>query len=170
MAAIRSLLQAGLCAAAALAAMPSHALFGDDEARRAIIELREKVDANRQAADAAQQRLQNELNRATEENAVPTRRSLLELSNQIEALRAELARLRGQNEQLARDVSELQRQQKDVLAVLDERLRVRGVAGLRVVDCSAMPTLVSGNTNAPAVMMAEKAADMIRADARVARG
>jgi tol-pal system protein YbgF len=124
MAAIRSLLQAGLCAAAALAAMPSHALFGDDEARRAIIELREKVDANRQAADAAQQRLQNELNRATEENAVPTRRSLLELSNQIEALRAELARLRGQNEQLARDVSELQRQQKDVLAVLDERLRV----------------------------------------------
>ncbi|HNB45441.1 MAG TPA: choline dehydrogenase [Burkholderiaceae bacterium] len=58
----------------------------------------------------------------------------------------------------------------DPLAVLDARLRVRGVAGLRVVDCSAMPTLVSGNTNAPAVMMAEKAADMIRADARAARG
>ena len=55
----------------------------------------------------------------------------------------------------------------DPLAVLDERLRVRGVAGLRVVDCSAMPTLVSGNTNAPAVMLAEKAADMIRADARL---
>ena len=54
----------------------------------------------------------------------------------------------------------------DPLAVLDERLRVRGVAGLRVVDCSAMPTLVSGNTNAPAVMMAEKAVDMIREDAR----
>ncbi len=52
------------------------------------------------------------------------------------------------------------------LAVLDERLRVRGVEGLRVVDCSAMPTLVSGNTNAAAVMMAEKAVDMIRADAR----
>ena len=58
----------------------------------------------------------------------------------------------------------------DPQAVLDARLRVRGVAGLRVVDCSAMPTLVSGNTNAPAVMMAEKAADMIRTDARAARG
>ena len=54
----------------------------------------------------------------------------------------------------------------DPTAVLDERLRVRGVDGLRVVDCSAMPTLVSGNTNAPAVMMAEKAVDMIREDAR----
>ncbi len=54
----------------------------------------------------------------------------------------------------------------DAGAVLDERLRVRGVGGLRVVDCSAMPTLVSGNTNGPVVMMAEKAADMIREDAR----
>jgi choline dehydrogenase len=54
----------------------------------------------------------------------------------------------------------------DPLAVVDARLRVHGVAGLRVIDCSVMPTLVSGNTNAPAVMMAEKAADMIREDAR----
>ena len=51
-------------------------------------------------------------------------------------------------------------------AVLDARLRVHGVQGLRVIDCSAMPTLVSGNTNAPAVMMAEKAVDMIREDSR----
>lgn len=51
-------------------------------------------------------------------------------------------------------------------AVLDERFRVHGIKGLRVVDCSAMPNLVSGNTNAPAVMMAERAVDMIREDAR----
>ena len=54
----------------------------------------------------------------------------------------------------------------DAMAVVDARLRVHGVAALRVVDCSVMPTLVSGNTNAPAVMMAEKAVDMIREDAR----
>lgn len=57
----------------------------------------------------------------------------------------------------------------DALAVLDERLRVRGVQGLRVVDASAMPTLVSGNTNAPIVMMAEKAVDMIVQDAAAIR-
>jgi len=51
-------------------------------------------------------------------------------------------------------------------AVLDERLRVHGLAGLRVIDASAMPTLVSGNTHAPVVMMAEKAVDLIREDAR----
>lgn len=54
----------------------------------------------------------------------------------------------------------------DPLAVVDERLRVYGTRGLRVVDCSIMPTLVSGNTNVPIVMVAEKASDMILADAR----
>jgi choline dehydrogenase len=53
----------------------------------------------------------------------------------------------------------------DPTAVVDAELRVHGCAGLRVVDCGIMPTLVSGNTNAPVVMIAEKAADLIRASA-----
>ncbi len=54
----------------------------------------------------------------------------------------------------------------DSMAVTDARLRVHGIAGLRIVDCSIMPTLVSGNTHAPAVMIAEKASDMILAEAK----
>jgi len=102
--------------AAGLLAFNAHAgLFEDDEARRAILDLRQKVDA-------AQTRTAEELRRTTEDNA-QLRRSLLDLSNQIEALRNELATMRGQNENLARSVAEMQRTQKDLTTGVDERLR-----------------------------------------------
>jgi len=56
---------------------------------------------------------------------------------------------------------------QDERAVVDERLRVRGIGGLRVADASIMPTVVSGNTNAAAVMIGEKGADMILQDAKM---
>ncbi len=53
-------------------------------------------------------------------------------------------------------------QERDNMGGVDAELRVRGVAGLRVVDASVMPDLVGGNINAPVIMIAEKASDMIR--------
>jgi choline dehydrogenase len=53
----------------------------------------------------------------------------------------------------------------DALAVVDDRLRVRGIAGLRVIDASVMPRITSGNTNAPTVMIAEQGAEFIRRNA-----
>src|SRR5690606_20447658 len=92
----RSVFAAAL-AAALLAAGPAHALFSDDEARRAILDLRQRVEQQRQQID--------DLRRATEENAA-LRRSLLELQNQIETLRSEIARMRGSDEEIARNLSE----------------------------------------------------------------
>ena len=94
----------------------SHAgLFEDDEARKAILEMRQRLDTS-------QFRLTDELRKAGEDNA-QLRRSLLDLSGQIEVLRGELARMRGQGEQYARDLAEVQRTQKDLSQGVDERLR-----------------------------------------------
>lgn len=100
-------------------ATAAHALFSDDEARRAILDLRQRLDTVRLDSEARDAQLRE---RQAEDSA-QLRRSLLELQNLIETLRADMARLVGQNEQLAREVAELQRQQKDALAGIDERLR-----------------------------------------------
>jgi tol-pal system protein YbgF len=91
------------------------ALFEDDEARRAILELRQRVDA-------LQQRSAEDIRKSGDDSS-QLRRGLLDLQTQIEALRVEQAKLRGQNEQLLRDVGELQRRQKDIAQGVDERLR-----------------------------------------------
>ncbi|MBS0454509.1 MAG: tol-pal system protein YbgF [Proteobacteria bacterium] len=80
------------------------ALFEDDEARRAILDLRQRVETMRE--------------RSTEENA-QLRRSMLELQNQLEATRGELQRMTGRNEELTKALNDLQQKQKDV----DERMK-----------------------------------------------
>lgn len=87
------------------------ALFGDDEARRAILDLRQRLE-----------QVQRQLQTQSDENT-QLRQSLLDLQSQIDAVKAELARSRGQSEQLTRDLSELQQRQKDVQMGLDDRLR-----------------------------------------------
>jgi tol-pal system protein YbgF len=111
----------GVRAAVAAAALlmfgaSAHAgLFDDDEARRAILDLRTRMSALEDSTkvhdaqvDATLKQLQS---------------SLLDMSNQNEQLRAQLAQMRGANEQLARDVSDMQRKQKDIAQGVDDRLK-----------------------------------------------
>ena len=104
-------------------------LFDDEEARKAILDLRQKVETNR--ADAERKLAEGaEAQRKSQEENTQLRRSLVDLQNQIESLKAELAGVRGQNEQagrettnLARQLAELQRQQKDTNTALEDRFR-----------------------------------------------
>jgi tol-pal system protein YbgF len=111
-------LQGLLLVACLGAAGVSHAaLFEDDEARKAILELRQKVEAGRSTTDGTLQKLvetQNELLRKSAEDTAQLRRALLDMQNQIEALKGELARSNGQREQFSRDLADLQREAKDL--------------------------------------------------------
>lgn len=113
---LKGLAAVALCAT--LLPSGNAALFEDDEARRAILEMRQRVDG----LQGSQQRMAEEVRRLGEENS-QLRRSLLDLQTQIETLRVDQAKLRGQNEQLLRDAADLQRRQKDIAQGVDERLR-----------------------------------------------
>lgn len=123
---------------------PAHALFSDDEARKAILDLRSRVAAGEEAtrsrlaevltridslvaaqasAQATSQAGQVAQNKEMAEALLTLRRSLIELNGQIDALRGDIARLRGEQEQLAREVADVQRRQKDVSQGIDDRLR-----------------------------------------------
>lgn len=101
-------------------------LFEDDEARRAILELRQSNAELRAQLDAGRKQAeqwQTEAIRRQGDDSAAMRKSLLDQQNQLEMLAADVARLRGQNEVLARELAELQRRYKDDLQVQDERLR-----------------------------------------------
>ena len=113
----RALALAGLVLGFAWQSAAQAGLFDDEEARRAILELRQRIEATRQASDAGLQRLgdaQADMARRSADDSAQLRRSLLELQNQIETMRAEFARLTGQNEQILREMAEMQRRQKDL--------------------------------------------------------
>jgi len=107
------LIQPALLLSCMLGAGVAHAgLFDDDEARKAILDLRQRVD---QSVD--------QLRTRQAEQGEQFRRSLLDLNNQIESVRGDVAKLRGSDEELARNVADLQKRQADVSQAFDDRLR-----------------------------------------------
>ncbi len=120
---LKGLPRALLWSVLALAAGAAQAgLFDDEEARKAIVDLRSRVAAvdeqgKTRAAELAA------ANAQLLEQLSTVRRSLLELNNQLEAMRGELAKLRGNGEQIARDLAEVQGRQKDLGQALDDRVR-----------------------------------------------
>ena len=105
--------------AAAFAPQARAGIFDDDEARRAILDLRKQIDQSNDQARAAQA----EQMKAMSAQLDVLKRSLLDLNARIEMQRDDSAKIRGQIEQLTRDVSELQRKQGDIVQGVDDRLR-----------------------------------------------
>lgn len=106
----------GLAAGAAQAG-----LFDDEEARKAIVDLRNRISESDERSKARTAELAA-ANAQLVEQVAALRRSLLELNNQIETMRGEIAKLRGNDEQVMRELSEAQRRQKDVAQAIDARL------------------------------------------------
>jgi len=112
-------LGAAALAGALFAPAAQAGIFDDDEARKAILDLRQKLEQSNE-----QQRVrQAELNAQMADQIAQLKRSLLDLNTQLEMLRADNAKLRGQGEQLTRDVAELQRYAKDLQQGVDDRMR-----------------------------------------------
>jgi tol-pal system protein YbgF len=97
-------------------------LLEDDEARKAILDLRARVQANDDSTKARLTELSS-VNAQLLEQLQQLRRSVLDLNTQLENNRAEMAKMRGTQEQLTRDVAELQRKQKDAVAGVEDRLK-----------------------------------------------
>ena len=104
-------------------------LFEDDEARRAILDLRQKVETMRMSIEVLRSENQSLIKKGSEvtdknqDELQVLRRSMLDLQNQIESLRADLAKSLGANESMLKSLSEWQREQKDKIQAQDERLR-----------------------------------------------
>jgi tol-pal system protein YbgF len=97
-------------------------LFDDDEARKAILDLRKQHDQLRTKQEATNAEL-TKTNAALMEQVQQLRRSVLELNSQLEAMRGDMAKLRGTDEQLARDVADVQRRQKDISQGVEDRIK-----------------------------------------------
>jgi tol-pal system protein YbgF len=110
---------AGFGLAAVLIAPARSGIFDDDEARKAILDLRAKLEQSNEAQRARQA----ELNTQMVDQLAQLKRSLLDLNNQLEQMRGDNAKLRGQNEELARAVADMQRKQKDLQSGVDDRMR-----------------------------------------------
>lgn len=120
---VAAMARACLLLAIAAAALPAQAgLFDDDEARKAIIELRARVAQHDEDNKARLAELSTTKADLLEQMG-QLRRTLLEMNTQLEALRSDLARLRGSDEQRTKELADLQRLQKDLGQSLDDRLR-----------------------------------------------
>jgi tol-pal system protein YbgF len=105
--------------AACLAPAAQAGIFDDDEARRAILDLRQKLEQSNEQ----QRKAQAEQIAQFADQLAQLKRSLLDLNNQIELQRQDNAKLRGQNEQIARDLAEVQRKQSDIAQGVEDRIR-----------------------------------------------